>query len=654
MTLAQRATSDRSGLEEIVVTATRREINLQDVGQSVRAFSTADIERQAFQDVEDVISALPSVNLVNNQPGRNSIIMRGISTGSAEYRTDSQVAVYLDDQPLTSISQQVDIRPIDIERIEALPGPQGTLFGLEFADRARCGYVTNKPDPAQLSALAARSARSATTKGGEASYDVSGHVNLPLNDSFAVRLVGFYSLEGGYVDNVLGPTLMGDTDNADVVEDDWNDAETYGGRIAARWDINPKWQTTLSFVAQNASNDGTWETDGAVGDYKTTRFFDEYRDDDWWQASLNVKGDLGFAELSMTGSYFDRKIKYEWDNIPLRPVPERAHLAPATTCLRTPTWTFGTTYNDQKQSRYAYEVRLTSQGRKPLPVDGRSLLRGRLRLVALPARSYRQPHRRRRPGNAAQYLRLLRRVLPGYHVAVPAARHRQFYLLRTTTTGPSSRPRCSARSTYALTDKLVRHGRRALVRIRPRPASTSTAPRSVCRPGTVPATPRLAERRVESTGKSADTVFKFATAVPVRRPTGMAYAALQRGLPARRHQRCTRAAQHRVCIPREVPARTSCTTTRPAYQEPVAATTACRSTVDFFFMQWDDFQLRATRERRHEPLSGCVGFSTAARSSRRASSSASQHRSQERCLDADASAFRPIRNSPKRHVLPQV
>jgi hypothetical protein len=86
------------------------------------AFTTADIEKQAFQGVEDVINALPSVNLVNSMPGRNSIVMRGVSTGSSEYRTDSQVAVYLDDQPLTSISQQVDIIPIDIERIEALPG----------------------------------------------------------------------------------------------------------------------------------------------------------------------------------------------------------------------------------------------------------------------------------------------------------------------------------------------------------------------------------------------------------------------------------------------------------------------------------------------------------------------------------------------------
>src|SRR5262245_51173517 len=85
-THAQTASSDRGrGLEEIVVTATRRELDLQNVPQSVSAFTTADIEKQAFQGVEDVIRALPSVNLVNSQPGRNAIVMRGVSTGSTEY-----------------------------------------------------------------------------------------------------------------------------------------------------------------------------------------------------------------------------------------------------------------------------------------------------------------------------------------------------------------------------------------------------------------------------------------------------------------------------------------------------------------------------------------------------------------------------------------
>ncbi len=207
-TLAQRAEGDRGRLEEIVVTATRRELNLQEVAQSITAFSTDDIERQALHNVEDVIGALPSVNLVNSMPGRNSIIMRGISTGSAEYYTDSQVAVYLDDQPLTSISQQVDVQLIDIARVESLPGPQGTLFG-SSSQSGTLRYITNKPDPADFSAQF--DGEIGTIKGGEESYFTSGHLNIPVSDNFAVRVVGFYNSEGGYVDNVLGEDVRGRT-----------------------------------------------------------------------------------------------------------------------------------------------------------------------------------------------------------------------------------------------------------------------------------------------------------------------------------------------------------------------------------------------------------------------------------------------------------
>ena len=90
--------------------------------------------------------------------------MRGISTGTGEFRIDSQVSVYLDEQPMTAISQQADVRLIDIERVESLPGPQGTLFG-SSAQAGTIHYVTNKPD---ISGFSARStAEIGTTKGGD-------------------------------------------------------------------------------------------------------------------------------------------------------------------------------------------------------------------------------------------------------------------------------------------------------------------------------------------------------------------------------------------------------------------------------------------------------------------------------------------------------
>ena len=352
-------------LEEIVVTATRRELNLQKVAQSVTAFSTADIQKYAMQSTADAVAALPSVNLVSALPGLNAIVMRGVSTGSSEFRTDSQVSIYLDDQPMTSNSSQVEVRLIDLARIESLPGPQGTLFG-SSSQTGTIRYITNKPDTTRFSASV--DAGIGTTKGGKESYDFSGHVNIPVTDTIAIRAVGFYSLEGGYVDNVLGRTLMGDRDNANVVENDWNKYKTWGGRLAARWQISPNWETTLSLIGQASRANGAWESDPALGDYKITRFFDEYRKDDWYQTSLNVKGDLGFADLSLTASHFDRKIKYEWDNANYSQWRSAYYggfdvTTGAGSYNNYNTGTLiGTDYNDQIQKRNAYEVRLTSKG----------------------------------------------------------------------------------------------------------------------------------------------------------------------------------------------------------------------------------------------------------------------------------------------------
>ncbi len=353
-----RAASERARLEPVVVTATRRQENLQDVAQSVQSISTEQIQKQALRNLPDVVGALPSVNMVSSTPSRNSIVMRGVTTGSSEYRTDSQVAVYLDDQPMTSISQQVDVQLIDIERVETLMGPQGTLFG-SSAQTGTIRYVTNKPDFGGYSGQG--DFEVGTTKGGAESYDVSGHVNIPVSDNFAIRAVGFYSFEGGYVDNVFGLSYLGDVDNSDVVEEDWNEYRVNGGRIAARWSVSPTWETSLSLIQQSSDAWGAWETDPALGDNKISRFFDEYIDNDWYQASATVKGDLGFAELSMTASYFDRDIVYEWDNMTYD--QWRSSEGPGVYyALYDADYEFGTIFNDQKQNRYAYEVRLTSQG----------------------------------------------------------------------------------------------------------------------------------------------------------------------------------------------------------------------------------------------------------------------------------------------------
>ncbi len=87
-----------------------------------------------------------------------------------------------------------------------------------------------------------------------------------------------------------GLNLAGTSDNSDVVEEDWNDAKTTGGRLAALWQINPQWDASLSFISQYSDTNGDWLTDPAVGDYKIVSFFDEWRDDDWYQTSAEHQG----------------------------------------------------------------------------------------------------------------------------------------------------------------------------------------------------------------------------------------------------------------------------------------------------------------------------------------------------------------------------
>ena len=346
-------------IEEVIVTATKREANMQDLAQSITAFTADDLERLRARDMKEYIDALPSIALVNSVPGRNSVVFRGVSTGSSEYRTDSMTAVYLDEQPLTTNSQQVDPWLVDIERVEALPGPQGTLFG-SSSQSGTLRVITNKPDPSGFSAQIDASAYA--TSGGEPSHDLSGHINVPLSDRLAVRVAAFVSREGGYIDNVLGRDLADTRDNARFVEDDFNEYDISGGRVAATWDLSDRWTAIAGLISQSSSTTGSWESDPALGDFKIVKFFDEYRDDDWQQTSLTFKGDLGGAEFSATSAWFDRDIAYEWDNHVYEQYKDAYWGVYSGYGLYNSEYTFGTTFNEQTQERFSQEVRLTSTG----------------------------------------------------------------------------------------------------------------------------------------------------------------------------------------------------------------------------------------------------------------------------------------------------
>jgi len=237
--------------------------------------------------------------------------------------------MYLDEMPMTMSTTQLDPRMVDIERVESLPGPQGTLFG-SSSQAGTLRVVTNKP---RLDAFSAEvSAEVKSTQDGEESYDISAHVNIPVSDNFAIRLVAYDVKEGGYIDNVYstaphslcapgapcdldfaawgavdqqGYLNSATPDNAGLEEENFNDYEVSGARMSALWNINEDWSALVTLMHQDSLTTGVWSSDTALGDYKVARFSEEWRKDKWTTYALTVTGDLGFAQISNSFGYAD-------------------------------------------------------------------------------------------------------------------------------------------------------------------------------------------------------------------------------------------------------------------------------------------------------------------------------------------------------------
>ena len=300
--------------EEIIVTARKRAESVQDAPLSIQAFDEAQLEQLNVTSFEDYARFTPSVSFVSQGPSQTKIVIRGVaeSTGAADGGGRSSAALYLDEQPITVDAGSPDPRMVDIERVEVLSGPQGTLYGAS-SQSGTIRIITNKPDTTAFGGYV--EATASAMEEGDASYDINGAINIPLiQDRLAVRVAGFDAEDGGFIDNVLGTTPGGTRDNADVVRDNVNSARTSGGRVAARWEIDPNWAATASYVFQSVDVDGRSDYDPSLGDLQAVRFFNETYGDDWDQTALTVEGDLGFANLVLTGAYFNRNTAYVNDN----------------------------------------------------------------------------------------------------------------------------------------------------------------------------------------------------------------------------------------------------------------------------------------------------------------------------------------------------
>jgi outer membrane receptor protein involved in Fe transport len=194
-----------SALEEVVVTAQKRSENLQKVPVSIQVLGNEQLENLQVKGFDDYILFMPTVSYTSDGPGYGQIYMRGIASGGDGVHSGSMpsVGVYLDEQPVTTINQILDIHIYDIERIETLSGPQGTLYG-QGSQAGTLRIITNKPVIGEFQA--GYDIYGDTISHGGSGFGLDGFVNIPINDNMAARLVAWYQDEAGWIDNVEGET----------------------------------------------------------------------------------------------------------------------------------------------------------------------------------------------------------------------------------------------------------------------------------------------------------------------------------------------------------------------------------------------------------------------------------------------------------------
>jgi outer membrane receptor protein involved in Fe transport len=300
----------RSDLQDdIVVTAQKREENVQDVPISIQAIGTRRLDQLNVTNFNEYTQLLTSVAFQTAQPGVTTVYMRGVASGGDGNHSGSlpSVGTYLDEQPVTTIGGTLDVHIYDIARIESLAGPQGTLYGAS-SQAGTIRIITNKPD---TSAFYGRvDGELNTVKDGGQGGRLDGMINAPLSDKAALRVVGFYQRDAGYIDNVPGSrTFIGGltVDNDAFVEDNYNDTETWGGRAALKIDLDDSWTVTPSVLYQDLRSNGSYAYDPQVGDLDVQRFYPEYRRDRFVQAALTIEGKLGNWDVTYAGAYLDRK-----------------------------------------------------------------------------------------------------------------------------------------------------------------------------------------------------------------------------------------------------------------------------------------------------------------------------------------------------------
>ncbi|TNE64760.1 MAG: TonB-dependent receptor [Alphaproteobacteria bacterium] len=323
-------------IQEIVVTATKRSASTQDIPVAVQAMDAKALRDQNIGNFDDYVRMMPNVTAGGRGPGQSTVFIRGMAVQpitvmlSGAQGTTPNVALYLDEQPVTAPGRNLDVYAADLERIEVLPGPQGTLFGAS-SQAGTIRYITHKPNTAEFEA--GFKATASTTRHGEMSESVEGYINVPVvEDKFAIRAVAYSVNRGGYIDNVAGSFTLDPAENPNsavaglpagttyqsasnvaLVEDDFNDSFYRGVRIGAKWNISQDWDILVQHTKQDLGADGVFDYDPEVGDLEVSRYFPDELEDSFDLTTWTVNGRLGMLDVVYTGGYLDRDVTQSID-----------------------------------------------------------------------------------------------------------------------------------------------------------------------------------------------------------------------------------------------------------------------------------------------------------------------------------------------------
>ncbi|MGI8705490.1 MAG: TonB-dependent receptor plug domain-containing protein [Sphingomicrobium sp.] len=231
--------------DDIVVTATKRASTVQDVPFSINAQTQEDIQRANAQTLEDIARNVAGLTVQNLGPGQSQVSVRGVSAGQIardQPGVKEQVGIYLD-ETITSLSLFTpDFDLFDLNRIETLRGPQGTLFGSGSVG-GTLRYITNQPVIGVTEGLVEADVN--MLKGGDFGYGLKGAINVPLGSTAAIRAVAYGTKFGGFIDSI-GP----------FSKDNVNDGHRYGGRVSMLWEPAENLRITPRVVYQEVEAGG--------------------------------------------------------------------------------------------------------------------------------------------------------------------------------------------------------------------------------------------------------------------------------------------------------------------------------------------------------------------------------------------------------------